>query len=482
MLGIKDCLNMNSSNIASDTGRRALSNEGGIVGPQGRLRSYEDLATLMQETLGNLFPLKGPFLGLADCRSVLNAVNHGFSALTPERRSEARASLQALRDELSLSDPNGAWFKDIHADLKDTIRQCAQPLNALPHNLVRHIMGYLAEADVRAAGAVNQKFRSATEDRLLAQKIKSHFSVKRPQDGVMPAFQSFLASIKKLDGYMQGTPLMALSEKLIRLFDIEDRTKVFDQMLSFVEAMPDGFRSKPLTALAGRFWELWQDDRPGRFDAILNLAKDMPFDEGWPVCEELAGSLNSLAEESATNRFHALLDVANEAPLARRSACLLCLAEELACIADEERKASFDRILQMNQAIPVEEQVAVLVALATQCANLPEDVSKNGFDAVLEGAKALPDAQRAQPLAALVGRLSVLPDSTSMLQVLHALLTVVESMTEGREEVLIESVNGLYGLGSEAKVLAREAILKVADQLPPEQRMLVQAQLEPSGV
>jgi len=482
VLGIKDCLNMNSFPIASNTGRCAASNEDNIVGSQGRLRSYEDLALLMQETLGTLFPLEGPFLGLADCRSVLNAVNHGFSALTSERRGEARAELQALRDELSLSDPNGAWSKDIHADLKDTIRQCASPLNTLPHNLVRHITGYLAEEDVRAAGAVNRKLGKATEDRLLAQAIKSHFSVTRSQDGVMPAFQAFLASIKKLDEYMQGTPLMALSEKLTRLFDIEDRTKVFDQMLCFVEAMPPGFRSKPLVALGGRFWELWQDDRHGRFDAILNLAKEMPFDEGWPVFEELAGSLNSLTDELVTNRFHALLDVANEAPLARRSACLVCLAEELACIADEEKKVSFDRILQMNQVIPADEQGAVLVALATQCENLPEDARKNGFDAILDGAKALPDAQRVQPLVALAGRLLVLPDSSSMLQVLNLLLVVVESMTEGREGVLIEAANGLYGLDSEAKVLAREAVLKVAGQLPPEQRMLVQAQLEPLGV
>ncbi|WP_382327534.1 hypothetical protein ACFJGX_00595 [Hydrogenophaga sp. UC242_50] len=208
----------------------------------------------------------------------------------------------------------------------------------------------------------------------------------------------------------------------------------------------------------------------------------MPFDEGWPVFEELAGSLISLTEESVENRFNALLNIANEAPLARRSECLVCLAKELACIPNEERKASFDRILQMNQVIPADEQGAVLVALATQCANLPEDVSKNGFDAVLDGAKALPDAQRAQPLVALAGRLSVLPDSSSMLQVLNALLVVVESMTEGREGVLIEAANGLYGLDSEAKVLAREAVLNVADQLPPEQRMLVRAQLEPLGV
>jgi hypothetical protein len=482
VLGIKDCLNMNSFPIASNTGRCAASIEGGIVGSQGRLRSYEDLALLMQETLGTLFPLEGPFLGLADCRSVLTAVNHGFNALSHQGRSEARAELQALRDELSLSDPNGAWSKDIHADLKDTIRQCASPLNTLRHNLVQHITGYLAEADVRAAGAVNRKLRKATEDRLLAQAIKSHFSVTRSQDGVMPAFQAFLASIKKLDGYMQGTPLIALSEKLIRLFDIEDRTKVFDQMLSFVEAMPQGFRSKPLVALGGRFWELWQDDRHGRFDAILNLAKDMPFDEGWPVVGELAGSLNSLTDESVTNRFHALLDIANEAPLARRSACLVSLAKELACIPNEERMASFDRILQMNQVIPADEQGAVLVALATQCENLPEDARKNGFDAILDGAKALPDAQRAQPLVALAGRLLVLPDSSSMQQVLNLLLVVVESMTEGREGVLIEAANGLYGLDSEAKVLAREAVLKVAGQLPPEQRMLVQAQLEPLGI
>lgn len=482
MLGIKDRLNMNSSHIASSTGLLAASNEGDIVGSQGRLRSYEDLALLMQETLGTLFLLEGPFLGLADCRSVLNAVNHGFRALTSERRSEARATLQALREELTLSDPDGAWSRDIHADLTDTIRQCAPPLNALPNNLVRHITGYLAEEDVRAAGAVNRKTRKATEDRLLTQAITSHFSVTRPQDGVMPAFQAFLASIKKLDGHMQGTPLMALSEKLIRLFDIADRTKVFDQMLCFVEAMPQGFRSKPLAALGGRFWELWQDDRHGRFDAILNLAKEMPFDEGWPVFEELAGALISLTEESVASRFHALLDIANEAPLTRRSACLVSLAEELACIPDEEKKASFDLILQMNQVIPAEEQAAVLVALATQCASLPEDVRKDGFDAVLEGAKALPDAQRAQPLLALADRLPVLPDSLSMLQVLNALLAVVESMTEGREAVLIESANGLYGLDSEAKVLAREAILKVAAQLPSEQRMLVQAQLGPLGI
>ncbi len=482
MLGIKDCLNMNSSNIALNTGRCAASDDGGIVGSQGRLRSYEDLARLMQETLGTLFPLEGPFLGLADCRSVLNAVNHGFRALTSERRNEARATLQALREELTLSDPDGAWSRDIHADLTDTIRQCAPPLNMLPPSLVRHITGYLAEEDMRAAGAVNRKFRKATEDRLLAQEITSHFSVVRPQDGVMPAFQAFLASIKKLDGHMQGTPLMVLSEKLIRLFDSADRTEVFDQMLCLVEAMPEDFRSKPLAVLGGRFWELWQDDRHGRFDAILNLAKDMPFDEGWPVFEVLARSLISLADESVTNRFHALLGVANGAPLARRSACLVSVAEKLACIADEEMKASFDLILQMNQVIPAEEQAAVLVALATQCASLPEDVRKNGFDAILEGANALPDGQRAQPLVALAGRLSVLPDGSSMLQVLNALLAEVESMTEGREGVLIESVNGLYGLDSEAKVLAREAILKVADQLPPEQRMLVQAQLEPLGI
>ncbi len=208
----------------------------------------------------------------------------------------------------------------------------------------------------------------------------------------------------------------------------------------------------------------------------------MPFDEGWPVFEELAGALISLTEESAASRFHALLDIANEAPLTRRSACLVSLAEELACLPDEEKKASFDLILQMNQVVPAEEQVAVLVALATQCASLPEDVRKDGFDTVLEGAKALPDAQRAQPLLALAGRLPVLPDSLSMLQVLNALLVEVESMTEGRETVLIESANGLYGLDSEAKVLAREAILKVAAQLPSEQRMLVQAQLGPLGI
>lgn len=482
MLGIKDCLNMNSSNVALNTGRYAASDDGGIVGSQGRLRSYEDLARLMQETLGTLFPLGGPFLGLADCRSVLNAVQDGFHALNQQGRREARAALQALRDELSVSDPNGARFTDIHADLKDTIGKCAQPLSTLPPNLARCITGYLAEGDLRAVGAVNRKFRKATEDRLLTQAITSHFSVTRPQDGVMPAFQAFLTSIKKLDGHMQGYPLMVLSEKLVRLFDIEDRTKVFDQMLCFVEAIPQGFRSKPLAALGGRFWELWQDDRHGRFDAILNLAKEMPFDEGWPVFEELAGALISLTEESVASRFHALLDIANEAPLTRRSACLVSLAEELACIPDEEKKASFDLILQMNQVVPAEEQVAVLVALATQCASLPEDVRKDGFDTVLEGAKALPHAQRAQPLLALAGRLPVLPDSLSMLQVLNALLAEVESMTEGRETVLIESANGLYGLDSEAKVLAREAILKVAAQLPSEQRMLVQAQLGPLGI
>ena len=436
----------------------------------------------MRETLGTLFPLEGPLLSLADCRSVLSAVNSGFSALSHEGRSEARAALQALRNELKLSDPNGDRFKEIHADLNDTISKCASPLNTLHPNLVHHIAGYLAEADVRAAGAVNQKLRKATEDRLLAQEIKSHFSVVRPQDDVMQAFQAFLARIKKLDGYMQGNPLIDLSEKLIRLSDIEGRTRVFDQILGFVEAMPAGFRWKLLAALGEHLWGLSKEDRHGRFDAILTLAKEVPFDTGWPVFEKLARSLISLTDELVLDRFHALLGGANEAPLTRRSRCLAFLAEELACIPDEEMKASFDLILQMNQVIPADEQVAVLVALATQCASLPEDVRKNGFDAILEGAQALPEAQRTQPLVVLVGRLSVLPDSTSMLQVLNAILAVVESMTEGREGVLIESVNGLYGLNSEAAVLARDAILKVADQLPPEQRMLVQAQLESLGV
>lgn len=215
---------------------------------------------------------------------------------------------------------------------------------------------------------------------------------------------------------------------------------MFDQILSVVEAMPERFRSKPLAVLGERFWELSQEDRHGRFDAILNLAKEMPFDEGWPVFEALAGALNSFTDGSVTKRFHALLDVAHGAPLARRSVCLVSLAKQLAC--------------------------------------LPCDLRKSGVDAVLDRVKALPDAQRAPPLVALVGRLSVLPDG-SMLQVLKAILAVVESMTEGREGVLIESVNGLYGLNSEATVLARDAILKVADQLPPEQRLLVQAQLDP---
>lgn len=441
---MKDLLNMNSTNVVSSTGCCAASNEGGVVGSQMRLRSYEDLAILLQETLGKLFPLDGPFLSLADCRAVLKTVNNGFRALGHSARSEARSALRALRDELSLSDPNGAWSKDIHADLNDTLRQCASPLNTLPLGLVHHITGYLGEADVRAAGAVNQKFRQATEGRLLAQAIQTHFSVLLPQGDVIAAFQVFLARIQTLDGYLQGYPLMALSERLIRLHDLADRARVFDQILSVVEAMPARFRSKPLAVLGERFWELPHEDMHGRFDAILNLAIDLPFDEGWPVFEALAGSLNSLTDGSVTKRFHALLDVAHGAPLARRSACVVSLAKQLAC--------------------------------------LPDDLRKSGVDAVLDRVKALPDAQRAPPLVALVDRLPVLPDSTSKLQVLHAILAVVESMTEGRERVLIEAALGLYGLGSADRVLARAAILKVTDQLPPEQRLLVQAQLEPMDV
>lgn len=436
----------------------------------------------MQEALGKFFPLEGPFLSLADCRLVLNAVNNGFRALSQQGRSEARTALQALRDELTLSDPDGERFTDIQADLNDTIRQCAPPLSTLHPNLVHHIVSHLAEADLRATGAVNQKFRKASEGRLLAQEITRHFSVVRPQGGVMPAFQAFLNRIQKLDGHMQGDPLRDLSKRLSRLFDMDDRKTVFDQILCCVQAMPAGFRAKPLVDLGGRFWELHQEGRLGGFDAILNLAKEMPFDEGWPVFEELVRSLNSLSDDLVTTRFHALWDVANEAPLARRSACLVALAKELACIPDEDMKTWFDRILQMNQLVPADGQVAVLAALAARCASLPEDVRKEGFDAVLDGAKALPDAQRSRPLRVLLGGLVKLPDGTSVLQVLNAILAVVESMTEGQEAVLIAAADGLAGLASETQVLAREAILQVADQLPPVQRMLVQAQLEPLGV
>lgn len=482
MLGIKDCLNMNSSPIASNTRRSVTSDDGCIAGSQGRLRSYEDLAIRMQEALGELFPLEGPFESLADCRSVLNAVHNGFPALSQQVRSEARAALQALRDELTRSDLEGERFTDIQADLNDTIRQCASPLSSLHPNLVHHIACHLAEADLRATGAVNQKFRKAIEGRLLAQEIRRHFSVTRPQGDVMPAFQVFLDRVKQLDGHLQGDPLTVLSEKLGRLFDIEDRKTVFDQMLCCVQAMPVGFRSKPLADLGGRFWELDQEDRPGGFDAILNLANEMPFDEGWPVFEELVRSLNSLSDDSVTTRFHALWEVAKEAPLAWRGAFLVTLIEELACIPDEDMKAWFDRFLQTNPLVPADGQVAVLMALAARCASLPEDVRKEGFDAVLDGAKALPDAQRARPLAVLVGGLVHLPDGASVLQVLNAILAVVESMTEGREAVLMAAAHGLVGLASETQVLAREAIRQVADQLPPVQRMLVQAQLEPLGV
>lgn len=217
---MKDGLKMNSSNVALSTGCCAASNEGGVVGSQARLRSYEDLAILLQETLGKLFPPDGPFLSLADCRAVLKAVNNGLRALGHSARSEARSALRALRDELRLSDPDGKRFKEIHADLKDTISLRAPPLNTLPLGLVHHITGYLAEADVRAAGAVNQKIRKATEGRLLAQQIQTHFSVVLPQGDVIAAFQVFLARIRNLDGYMQGYPLMALSERLIRLHDL----------------------------------------------------------------------------------------------------------------------------------------------------------------------------------------------------------------------------------------------------------------------
>lgn len=477
MLGIQDHVTMNSYPISSGRSGHVALIEAGISDSPNRLLSYQDLASLMQDKLGKLFSLEGPFSSLADCRSVLEAVNRGINDVDRPRREETLGALRAICHELQRSDPDGVQFKEIDADLEHAISQWAWPSSKLKPNVVMNLTEFLAEEDVRAAGTLNRAFRKATEGRRLAQQIRRHFSGRPPGD-VMPSIQEFLARIKSLDGYMQQAPLMALSRQIIRLNDLDDRTKVFDQILCCVEAMPPDFRSKPLMVLVERFCEIWKEDRHERFDALLNLVNDTPFDERWPVLKELAGSLNELSGESVTSRFRALWDVANEMPLARRSEFLVTLVEKLSCIPDEGKKAWFDQILQTTPLLPADGQVAVLAALAIKCAKLPEEVRKDGFEAVCDGAMTLPDAQRAPVLADLARGLVMLRDGSSMLQVLNAILASLETMAEGREEVLIEAASSLYFLRGEAKVLASKAILQVADQLAPEQRARVQARLE----
>lgn len=482
MLGIQDHVTMNSYPISSGRSGHVALIEAGISDSPNRLLSYQDLASLMQDKLGKLFSLEGPFSSLADCRSVLEAVNRGINDVDRPRREETLGALRAICHELQRSDPDGVQFKEIDADLEHAISQWAWPSSKLKPNVVMNLTEFLAEEELRAAGALNRAFRKATEGRRLARQIRRHFSVGRPQGDVIRSFQKFLARIKSLDGYMQQAPLMSLSWQLSDLNDLDDRTKVFDQILCCVEAMPPDFRSKPLMALVQLFFDIWEEDRPERFDAILNLVNDTPFDERWPVLKELAGSLSDLSGESVTSRFRALWDVANEMPLARRSEFLVTLVEKLSCIPSKGMKAWYEQFLQTTPLLPADGQVAVLTALAIKCAELPEEVTKDGLHAVCDGAKTLPDAQRAPVLACLARHLVILwRDRTSLLQVLNAILASLETMAEGREEVLIAAANGLYFLGGETKFLASKAILQFADQLAPEQRARVQARLETKG-
>lgn len=317
-------------------------------------------------------------------------------------------------------------------------------LQTLPRPLVRQIASYLADEDVRVAGAVNRSFRQVTEDRRLALDIRRHFSVLRPQSEVMSAFQEFLARIGNLGGYMQGHPLAVLLEKLSRLFDLKDRMRVVDQSRVLIEMMPVHFQRPPLIALLDCFSEISREDRDDLFDTALTLAKQMPPHERWLVVVELVASLAALSEESLPDRFHTLLAMVREAPAGLRSGPMTCLARSLRSLSD--------------------------------------DLRMEAFDVVLESIKELPGIQQAQPLVALAGGLGLLPDDLSKLRVLHALLAAVDPMVERQEEVLKTLILGLYGLGSEARMVAHEALSNAAGQLPFEQRMLVQTLLEQVGV
>lgn len=317
-------------------------------------------------------------------------------------------------------------------------------LQSLPQPLVRDIASYLADEDMRVAGAVNRAFRHATEDRRLALDIRAHFSVWRPGSEAMPAFQAFLVRIGNLDRYMQGHPLAALSDRLSRLFDVEDRTRVVDQSLALIGQMPAHFQRAPLVALLPRFWEMRLEDRHDRFDVVLHLAKHMLPSERWPVVAELIELLAALSDESMPDRFDALLAMVNEAPTGLRS--------------------------------------GPMARLAHQLRRLPEDLRQDGFDAVLESVEKLPVDQWAQPLAALAGGLCALPDDLATLRVLDAFLALVDLMVEGQDEVLTHAIQALYGLGSVARRHARVMLSDFAARLPFEQGVLVRTLLDQVGL
>lgn len=341
-------------------------------------------------------------------------------------------------------------------------------ITGLSRPVLRYLTRFVHEHDVSELAAVSRAFRDAVGDRALAQAIARH----RPR--TLEVYTECLSRIRQLDRFSQEEPLTALVQGIGRITSISARSSAVDRALEAVAELPIGFRGRPLTALAGRFYELHNEDRPGRFDRILGLLEDLPFEEQKLVLEELTAALNALDAGSARDRFDALLTRAVAAPEEDRAEYLIALCGALTSLPEEGVQEAFETILQRRHDFPVDRQASLLAALATRCGRLPEAFQETGFVKVLAVVRTLPNERQVGLLISLARVFHFFPDEASRVRAFNALLDAVEPLrTDHQEELLRVLVECRYGLHAGSRAQASAAIRNASARLADDAQLAV---------
>lgn len=350
-------------------------------------------------------------------------------------------------------------------------------ISGLSRPVLHYLTRFAHEDDVAELAAVSRGFREAVGDRALAQAIAR----RRPR--TLEVYTECLSRIRQFDQFRQEEPLTALVQGIGPITNISARSFAVDLALEAVAELPPAFRVRPLTALAGCFYELHNEDRPARFDLILGMVEDLPLRDQKAVFEELTLALNTLDVGSARDRFHALLSRAVAALEEDRAEYLIALSGALARLPEEGIQEAFELILQMHRDFPVDQQVGLLAALATQCGCLPEAYQEGAFAGVLAGVRALPHERQVRLLISLAHVFHFFPDDASRVSAFNALLNAIEPLrTDYQEELLRVLVECRYGLDAGSRAHASSAILGAAARLADEARLSLHEALGDSGL